>query len=296
MKCDEVRLMLDADELPEDAARLLAEHRRQCADCDAEFAWAETLRQDIGALAEPRMPQIYWKGYEARLRMRLAESRATPWWRRAGLWRYAAAVLLAGALLAAAYLIIWGSPDALPQHGMSADAGADRVEALPPVATGVNIEALRQEVAALELYVAALEMAERRNRLLGGLRQKSQELSAEDRIERELERTASYGVSRGNRLAADVRTRAEAIEAYRQVIALFPQTFSASVARARLAELENSRGEIRDEKEPASAAAGGGHPADVAGNVAMGTGRCCAGAAGCEGDEQAGGAVRHALC
>jgi hypothetical protein len=61
---------------------------------------------------------------------------------------------------------------------------------------------------------------------------------------RELDQTASVLVAQGDRLYRELGLKASAAERYRRVIRLFPEAPGAAVARQRLTQLEEDKGDV----------------------------------------------------
>jgi hypothetical protein len=141
-----------------------------------------------------------------------------------------------GSALAALALVTCGLY-ALRPHG---DGIVVQRELTPPV---VSPEEARREIARLDaearsrMAVVERVMATERRRSGVKERRVADPLLA---VRREQDRTAYLLIYEADRLARKSEARERAVEEYRRVLALFPDTHWASVARERLVELNGS--------------------------------------------------------
>jgi len=236
MDCHEARQWLDADDVPAEVAREVAAHRRVCGDCDRALAASEGMMRAVEELPVPTLPDEYWEAYASRLGERLARTdgiSARP--------KPARRVALASALAAAAVLVLAvglrplfrGKPDDASPHDASP---ANRELAL-----------IEDKIRRTENRINTMLAAQRRTRLSRRLQQLAGRPTPIEAVNRQLDRAALVSVYRADQLAADRRSRVEAIRAYRMVVKHFPRTHWADVAKARLEALESPKGGMNDE-------------------------------------------------
>lgn len=258
MTCDEAKFWLDVDEVPDEAARDLAAHRRECPACDREFARAERLRQAVADLPMPEMPESYWTGYDARLRARLDEARraghsgrvrrlrdrpattprAAPTQRAIFRRRVAATVAATAALVTLAALsALWARRETSPEYLLPGAKVAAPLSAEAASALEARMKELDREAATCLRVVRLLDQHEHR-------RQRLQECQAillrPDplvAVDREVNRSAEILVKQADALLRDYGLKDPAVETFRRVAQLFPETGWAEVARRRLDEL-----------------------------------------------------------
>ncbi len=104
----------------------------------------------------------------------------------------------------------------------------------------VNIADLKREFARLnadaELHQRTVERILARQRSVA--RSTGAEVvDADDALKAQLERSALTLVNRGDNLLHDPRAKAEAVESFRRVLELFPQSRGAALARERLNQI-----------------------------------------------------------
>lgn len=97
---------------------------------------------------------------------------------------------------------------------------------------------LQREARRSEELVKRFEEAERRGRLAAQMSRSRPSSDALSAIRFEQDRSALILVQQAQRFDTEMRKRPEALDAYRRVVALFPQSQWADVARKRLDEMQ----------------------------------------------------------
>ena len=106
-----------------------------------------------------------------------------------------------------------------------------------------QIEELRAEAdSALALARQAAALQEQQSHL-AELKRMLARGDPRDEVRRQMDTAAFTMVYQADRMYRELKLRAPAAESYRRVIALFPDTPSAKVARQRLSEIEGSKGD-----------------------------------------------------
>lgn len=139
----------------------------------------------------------------------------------------AAVVLAAMAIVTSAF--VW--PRLPRQRTEIAQSAPD------PVRLRAELMALRSDADARLAAVEIVLDRERKQQQAEKLRQALNRPDALERVHREQDRAALILICQADRIYNDPRRRQSAAEEYRQLLALFPQTQWAAVARQRLAEI-----------------------------------------------------------
>jgi hypothetical protein len=111
-----------------------------------------------------------------------------------------------------------------------------------------KVHRLQEEV---QWRTAAIERTltlETQQRRLAELRRRAAEPDALDRLDQQTDQTAFTIIYQADRMYKELGLEARAVEDYRRVIRLFPETRWAEVARKRLSEIEGSEKGSRDKE------------------------------------------------
>jgi len=164
-------------------------------------------------------------------------------WRRATRTTAGALVLLAvGAVWA-----LWPPAERPTENGAGPiAAGTDRQAEIARLQEKVH--RLQEEVEWRTVAVERMLTLETQQRRLADLRRRAAEPDALDRLDQQTDQTAFTLVYQADRMHKELGLEAPAVEGYRRVIRLFPETRWAEVARKRLSEIERSQKSSRDKE------------------------------------------------
>ncbi len=106
-----------------------------------------------------------------------------------------------------------------------------------------QIAELRAEADAVLAMVKHLTALQEQEDRLTELRRTSGGLDPLEDVRQQVEKAAFITLYQADRMYRELNLREAALESYRQVISLFPDTPSAQIAQQRLSEIESSKGE-----------------------------------------------------
>ena len=117
-----------------------------------------------------------------------------------------------------------------------------------------KVHRLQEEVQWRTAAIERMLTLETQQQRLAELRRRAAEPDALDRLDQQTDQTAFTIIYQADRMHKELGLEAPAVEGYRRVIRLFPETRWAEVARKRLSEIEGSERGSRDKETPHVAA------------------------------------------